>query len=294
MNNEELMRIREDKRLQEVKLLTELFLKTRKSDIELAEMTGISSSNVQRRLNDVERMKAVFGINEGIAKYNEITKLRQENKLHGKILGGEISRMNNSDNGQRKLRLDIFYSKREEQMKFLLHLMLTFRLKFKTVEELFGYSKEELDEAFRPLNIPNRTFQFLEFENYNQTLAKNQLIFYYKNYLDSSNKEERAKLIYEVLDDKVLKIFKENRVPGETISEEVLSSLIKYQLKYGLSDSNIADMFNIHRSNYTKKANKYVENKKALLQRRENLVDYIRIISVDNYNTILKTGRKNG
>jgi hypothetical protein len=84
-------------REQEIKInenvlkVVKAFLKTKGSMEEISEITEIPSSSVQRYLNDEVRIKSLLGKET----YDEIVKIKEENKLKGLKKGGIISTSKN-------------------------------------------------------------------------------------------------------------------------------------------------------------------------------------------------------
>lgn len=80
------MRSKKQEEEMKVKILflSKLFLESNYSDIELSNITGISSSSVGRYLTS-DLAKEVLGSDI----YNEISKKRQENLYNAKIKGGQ-------------------------------------------------------------------------------------------------------------------------------------------------------------------------------------------------------------
>ena len=127
--------------LRETKLLVRLFLKTNASDEELSKMTGISSSTVGRRLTNRDIILSCFPAN-GERLFEIVREKRKYNRERGKVIGNQTSVLNNF-NGTPKLRLDVIYKDERKQLKFLSHLVLTFRAKLPLISELFGFEERK-------------------------------------------------------------------------------------------------------------------------------------------------------
>ena len=267
----------EVKIIEDIKRLVPLFLETKASDVALSMKTGISSSTVGRRLTNKEYILKAYPEN-GEELYNEIMTIRQENLQKAKIIGSQTSILNNSvlENGKfvgstPKLRLDIFYSSYEKQMSLLKHIALTFKAKPELISELFGIKLEEI------IGENTKSNYYLLNMNYaDQDEAREKIVNFYRDLLNafqSKNKEMVSYLVREVSDYKATQIFK-NRKPGDTLKDEDIETIIKYQLKYALSKTFVCELFNIHKGNYISRVRSYLENHQELKEQYEDLIEY--------------------
>ena len=185
------------KMVQEFILLLDLFLKTNKSDIELSEMTGISSSTVGRRLLDKDLMFLAFpdkSLEEINELYSKIKNLRQDNLKQAKTLGGQNSILNNAyykDEqghfaGSGKLSLKIFSEDIDFQNKLLWHIAHTFGLHLDTLSKLLGISSHEINSILcttRPEFFQAHKF-LTTYDKTDQSIAVENFLSFYYQYLN--------------------------------------------------------------------------------------------------------------
>ena len=88
---------------QKVSIVVKEFLINKKSIKQISEEVGISTSSVQRYLNDEVYIKDAFGVNASLI-IEEIHRMLEENKIEGNKLGGQNFAKNNEatkkENGQ--------------------------------------------------------------------------------------------------------------------------------------------------------------------------------------------------
>jgi len=283
----------EEKILEETKLLVETFLKTRESDIDLGKRCGISSSTVGRRLTNKDRIVALYGQN-GDEIYKKVMAIRNENLQRGKMIGSQTSMLNHVKEGEMinspKLLLGVFFASPEKQQQFLFHLALTTRAKPQLLEELFGIDQNEIVELFEKTVGPSAygaIKYYLEIDDYDQELAKSKILTLYRDMLlanKNNDKKEKVRIIKEVTDDKAAKFRKKwqdyvdnktevNRKSCKLISDEEIEVVLRYQLKYALTDYIVAEQFYINRPNYRLRVQQLLENNMELYRRYEQLAD---------------------
>jgi len=274
----------ENKRIEETKMLVNMFLETNDSDVNLSIKTGISSSTIGRRLTDEEKILKAFPEN-GLEIYKTVLERRKENLLKGKQLGGQTSMINHGyskdENGKfqapSKLRLDVIYRSKEGQDKFLFHSALTFRLNLKSLSELFQMDEKEIYHTLIDTS-PSCMYgiRYLVYEDgTNQEEAKEKFVNYYKELLNAirqKNIEEKNRLIDVISDKKIVDLSK--RSSGDKISNEEIITILRYQLKYSLTSSQIQRMFNVHRNNLLKRVRELPDEYQDLKDGYEKLSDY--------------------
>lgn len=254
--------------VEETKRLVDLFLKTNYSDIEISEITGIPSSTVGRRLTDYDAICEAFpGTGEDV--YAKVKEQRRQNQLFGKSKGGKTSTQNQSfyrDNSghflkTNELDLNIFSSIKIEQIKILLHLLLTFRLNLKTLANLFKMNELELLDEFiklKGLNYMPLT-NLIYNEDINDVASKEKLLKFYFAYLQSQDDKEKKALLSVVTD--VIPIMMDHE--EESIDSPLfLLAVLIYQLKYTLSNETIAKTFKFDNSYYEKLLKDYFNSPK--------------------------------
>ena len=278
----------------ETRKLVELFIQTNASDIELSNITGISSSTVGRRLTNLDYIKAAFP-EKGNELYDFIKVKRKQNLQKGKALGGQVTLLNHVYNDEEKvestkLRLDVLYNTKEKQYSFLKHAALTFRLHLDTLSNLFSIKEEEILENF--VGNAGGSYEAITFLFYhdgkNQKIAKENFISYYRELLNAiSNKDKEAKkrLIEQIGDSKAIEFRNKERAINEKITDEEMMTLLRYQLKYALTALNMKSIFGINRQNYQRRIQILLENDPELRSDYEYLADY---------NSSLRTGTHYG
>ena len=261
----------ESKRIEETKLLVNLFLESFSNDEVLSQMTGISKSTVGRRLIDKDYICKAFPIN-GEELYELIREKRQENKHSGNVLGGQTTLLNHAYTmdesgklaGNTKLRLDCLYKHPLSQYKFLLHAALTFRLHLDTLSSLFQIDEQVLSEelykvakgAYESLN-----YLFLH-DGKDQLKARDNFLIYYRQLLNAIREKdevEKKRLLEVISDAKVIEFKKNHKLNGRLSDDDILT-LVNYQLKYALYGDTIEYTFDISRKTYQKRVNELLEN----------------------------------
>lgn len=271
--------IERQKKIQEETLyLIKIFLQTNESDIELEKRTGISSSTVGRRLTNKAVILQCFS-KDGEKIYELIKEKRRKNLERGKILGGQATLLKNANSKESlKLRSDILYSDREKQIKFLTHLFLTFRVKLPLITELFDVSEKEILNdliKYNPDIYPSILYLFYQDET-DQKLAKERVINYYQNLVNSLIKKDKAGiniLLREISDSKIVECKKKINMEKNIIDEDIMTILM-YQLKYGLSNYIIGEKFGFDSVNYANRVRNIIKDNIELSERYESLMRY--------------------
>ncbi len=267
--------------LRETKMLVELFLSTNESDISLANRTGFSSSTIGRRLTNKSVILQAFPEN-GEEIYQKVMEQRRENLLRGKLIGSQVSQMNYSMNDLPRLSLIIFGLSKENQLKLLMHLALTFRVKIGLLASLFridenellnnllDYSKNKdgLRGALRYLTTQDRT---------DQNLAMQRLVNFYYEYINAirgKNNLSKEEVMRTVTDEDAQKLANEKHEFRNKISEKEIKIMLNYHLKYALKLNQTANIFNVPFETLSKTFDKFVTNDAELSQRYEDLLNY--------------------
>lgn len=257
-------------KIKETTHLVRIFLETNASDLELEKRTGISSSKIGRILRDKKRILEAFP-HEGEKLYNLIGKMRKQNSYNGKVLGGQISMLNygqtaeNSlDNSVPKLRLELFYKDETKQMQFLMHIALTYRAQLPLLSQFLQIPENELlEKMLSTCTAANyKSLKYLFFHDVSdQEVAKANVIEFYRDLilvLKNKDKDMQKLVLARVDDSKAFELIK-SRKERETISDEFMLAMVKYQLKYSYSQSMVANIFRVSCRNYQYKLNGFLE-----------------------------------
>lgn len=289
-------RDQEEKMIDEIKYLVELFLNTSMSDVQLAEKTGLSSSTIGRRLTDKAKIIKAYPKN-GMEIYEKVMARRKENLQKAKIIGGQTSMLNNTyllnSDGKftgsvAKLRLDVIFDNEIEQWEFLCNIALTFKINLKTISRLFQIDEKKALENLISHNRKAYTSLIYLFyrDKTDQEIASTKFISYYKELLAAvKNKDnELLKSLINQVGDSNIEINLKDRVPFAELTELQLVTLIEHQLKYSLSSTQIAKEFDIDVTYYHSKVYEYLSDKPTLKDNYDNLLDY--------YDKVYKTTGK--
>lgn len=297
LNLKQTLKTSEDSKIiNETKLLVNLFLQTNASDLELSRQTGISSSTVGRRLGNKNFIMAAFPEN-GEEIYKAVSERRTENLLRGKIIGSQVSRMNNQSSSEYpKLRLDIFYKDEKKQLLILYHMALTFRVKVPMLAVLFQFDERELLDKLLTLTNGKKTLDralkyLLECDTTDQELAAKNLIEFYNEFLialKNGNHDSVKEIISRVTDAKAQDLSHVARDIGDNLTDEEIVIMFNYQLKYALSTIETAGIFGVDRATLQKRFSDYAATDPNLNIRYEALSDYY----YKNFFSISSGGRR--
>lgn len=290
------------KRVNETALLCTEFLLTNASDIELSTKTGISSSTVGRRLTNKDNVLLAYDeVKDNLLEkgqdiedipatgsllFDLIVQKRQENLLRGKSLGGQTTLLNHvyikseegKFDGSTKIKIDVIYKGLESQYRFIVHAALTFRLHLDTLSQMLQIDENELlENMIRIVPSAYDAITSLLYHDVNdQEKARNEFLSYYRELLNAirtKDIEEKKRLINVISDSKVAEIRK-NHNPGDALSDEDIEAILKYQVKYSLTQDETTLMFGINRANYNKRLERVLLNNPSLRQKYEYLSDY--------------------
>ena len=250
------------KAFMETKTLVELFLNENLNYLEIYEKTHIPFDRIKARLTNVFILKKLYGI--------------KSQEIYTAIIN-KMQQLSNEKRPEPKLKVELFYKRLEDQRQFLIHLALTFRATFKTIEELFNIS---LDNLFAQTDeyTYSVAFNYLNVELLDQEEVKRKIIAYYKEYLDAyRNKDiEKIRKLIRSVTDYDIKKYKLTHVVGSPFTSDDIIALLKYQLKYGLSNNKMGEIFHIDSTKYSKNVYMILEQEqyKDLKIRYERLMDY--------------------
>ena len=272
--------------ISETKLLVTLFIKNNfPSDEQLSEMTGISSSTVGRRLTNKDNINEAFG-EQGEKVYAVVSAKRTQNLHNARILGAQLSMLNNGNDV--KLKLDMLNRDENTQTKILAQIALTYRATLKTLSELFGIDEDELLKRFKIAGIGSLYYSLnylFNFEFPNQDIARAGVIDFYRNLITVYLQKDTEALneLMQNLTDKKARNIMNNRKSGDSISDDDLETILNYQLKYSLTTAQTASAFTIQQSNYRTRLTKYFADHPDLEERYNALADYHQASRKGNY-----------
>ncbi|MBE6157005.1 MAG: hypothetical protein E7161_04620 [Firmicutes bacterium] len=170
------------------------------------------------------------------------------------------------------------YKDENKQMKFLMHFILTFRLLPETVAELFGFSVEAVYDMIHKNASSYIGFDYLfNHEFPDQERAKAEALQFYSELLNAikvKNRAQMTELLNYLFDSKALDLAR-TRQKKEALTVDVIETTIRYQLKYGLSQVAIMEIFNLNRRSYQPKVTEFLEQFPDLKRRYEYLADFL-------------------
>lgn len=250
--------------VRQTKRLVDLYLNTEDNFIIIGNKVGMSPSSIIPRLNSKKIILEAFPEN------GEEIWAKVQAKLNTKVAKKDKSMIN----------MAYFAKDKKMQNLWLLHLALTFSLKPASLGELVGLSDNDITNILLNLqgNKTYSTIAKLIYWNYiDQDLAKNNLIKFYNEYLEALRKKDLEKaheLLSKVTDRKAMNIIA-TRKPQDPLSEDDILTILNYQLKYYLTGTEVCNIFNINRSNYSKRVLPLIAKDPLLTQRYEDLLAYI-------------------
>lgn len=166
---------------------------------------------------------------------------------------------------------------KEKRNEFFIDCILTFGLRLNSLSKIFGYTYEEL---FKLVVYSNKYKQaslnkvltygiigdieaeknFLQFfQELVLTYQKREIAYKEKDV--KKYKEEKVKyeeLLGELSDKQAISLMRKNKIvkPGTHLTDEEITIILKYQIKYLLSTRQIERIFPIEDSNYSKRVKK--------------------------------------
>lgn len=257
---------------EQIKILVKLFLETNKQDLELATLTNIPSTTVGRRLTDETRITDIFGADV----YKKIKEKRQQNLQDAKIKGGINSQLANVTlkdevgrfDGSTKLRLDIFKEDISET-QLLGHLILYFRVKLQSLVNIFNCNEKMLKDLHK--NFGDNAINYLfQYDNTNELIAVDELISFYKKLIPVRNNKELFNKVMSEIDDTKIKRILSNKL----INDQNVYDVLKFQIKYALSNEYIISLFNISLEEYENLIKDILEKDPILYSNYTNLLNY--------------------
>lgn len=172
----------------------------------------------------------------------------------------------------------MMYPKKESRTLFLQQVALSFGLRLEALSELTGFNKDTLMTYLTENSgALKHSLDFL-FEHgfVNQDKAKQDFLIYFNSLINACNRKDKEQIrsLLEVLSDKkAVDIQKRDKNYG-SLSDDDIAIILNYQLKYGLTDTQISSIFDINRRYYGKLVTDYIEDKPRLRSDYEYISDY--------------------
>ena len=176
-------------------------------------------------------------------------------------------------------KLEKMFPTEEVRKRFLTMAILEFQLSMDDLEFLLGIDKKTLyDEyVYGNGNIGETVKKEFDFNSELPGVAKERFLTYL-NRLQRAIKygnEKLAKSILEELYDKEIVKFKRNHEFGERISDEEILAMVKYQIKYLLSNNQLGKILNISKRNYSVRLQKLLPNYPDLQKKHDLLTNML-------------------
>lgn len=173
--------------------------------------------------------------------------------------------------------LYIMFPKKEVRIAFITQSILTFGLTLETTSLLLNADKDYL---YSKLSDGNQFYRSLT-RTFNHTLkdqekAKERYISYFNSLKEAHQNKDKEKIreLLRVINDKDASIIRKERKKGESLTDNNILIILKYQLKYMLTSAEISRMFDLSRNNYRERV-KRLENKYPELVAEYNELAYI-------------------
>ena len=176
-------------------------------------------------------------------------------------------------------KLEKMFPTEEVRKRFITMAILEFQLSMDDLEYLLGIDKKTLyDEyVYGNGNIGETVKKEFDFNSELPGVAKERFLTYL-NRLQRAIKygnEKLAKSILEELYDKEIVKFKRNHEFGERISDEEILAMVKYQIKYLLSNNQLGKILNISKRNYSVRLQKLLPNYPDLQKKHDLLTNML-------------------
>lgn len=184
--------------------------------------------------------------------------------------------------------LYVMFPKKDERVRFLSSAILTFGLSLDTISSLL-----EKD--------PNYFYAYISVDNpleasvnkifndslKSQIIAKEKFVDYFNKLEEAHNNDkEKYRKLLDMLTDKDFKKIKDKlAISRPHLSDEEIVIILKYQLKYMLSNGSVAFILQIDRKNYSNRV-------KALKDKYPELVDEYEKMMKFNQMEFLKMKQK--
>ena len=205
------------------------------------------------------------------------------------------------------LRLEELNKDEKKAYMMLTYIALTYRANLTTLSELFKIDSSEIQQKLMNYNYSSdshlRGLEFLFYgDRFNQKTSAEKTIAFYLAWTKACKIEEKAERDNEKA--KLLEIIKSIKgynalmklKDGETLSEEEMFEVLKYQLKYGMTYEMINLIIGRNSTAYNQRLLKILSKYPNVKERYDLLMEYNKNIGKQiTLDAIRKNGgRKNG
>jgi len=160
-------------------------------------------------------------------------------------------------------------------MEFLIHLMLTFRVKLSLIEQMFQINKNLLK---RKLSEDIKFFDALSYLNFNdetnQEEARKNVRYFYKELHNAFKDNIKKNILFNMISDEKINIIKNSNKSIDILSNDEIISILKYQLKYALNNDQLVNEFNMDMEKYRERIQVVLLENELLNQRYNDLMNY--------------------
>ena len=182
----------------------------------------------------------------------------------------------------------VMFKSEIEQNEFISLCSLEFSLTLVTLSNLLGMTEEEVYKRVVDRNPKyNNSMQFqIAYSDEDQELAKQKFMqYFYKICIAYSKKdiEEYKRLLRKIKDADFFEMLANKK---DFYTDEEIIRIVKYQIKYKLSNHQISELCNIADSNYRRRISKLLEKYPKLQLKYQALAD--------NFYNTYNGRRKNG
>lgn len=186
--------------------------------------------------------------------------------------------------------LYVLFPDKDKRIMFLTSAILTFSLRLESICELLKSSPDYFYQKIMANNKFNASiYKVFTYSIKDQEKAKMEFINYF-NKLEEAHKnknEKRMKELLEVVSDNSLtKLFeekKEGKLKSESLTDEQIVTIVKYQLKYMLSTIGICKIMDITKNYYTKRVHQLGNEYLALVMDFDTLTDSYKSFKKSEY-----------
>ena len=179
--------------------------------------------------------------------------------------------------GRIHLRLEELSKDERKAYKLLTYIALTYRANLTTLSELFKIDASTIYEKLMDYNYSSDThIRGLEFlfhgDRFDQKTSAKKVIAFYLAWLKVSKIEDKEERNFEKT--KLLDIIKSVKgynsliklKDGETLNDEELFEVLKYQIKYGMTYEMLNSIIGRHSSSYHQRVLKIIAKYRTCVQ----------------------------
>ena len=255
-----------DSSLMEIRTIVNMFLKPGNSFEDVAKETNLSPKTIQDKLKNKNIILMAFP-DDGEEKFKQVT-----DKLN-KMYNVKV------ENNLPALKLELFSKDPTNQIKYLIHLALTFRVKLPTLASLFHIDERELNNRILAVNPFDNAIKYLFYtDETDQSVARSNLVQFYYTLINAVHKKDDLKikeLINSITDYDAKELLKK-RQKGTKLTKEEAYIMLQYQLKYALNKKQTASHFGVDDTNYSNLVNEILNDDSNLKSHYEFMTDYRR------------------